>query len=125
MLALKFEARKSINETNLLHYRFTPFEVNYFHVNIIYIYTSFDTRAMPRVIFFCIKNIKKNKKIKILGFSAKLYPIILGLAATPDLRVIFIILIVKLNLHDPSLSESGCNTGPTNIGCGSGYKVVS
>jgi hypothetical protein len=25
------------------------------------IYTSFDTRAMPRVIFFCIKNIKKIK----------------------------------------------------------------
>ena len=76
--------------------------------------------VMPRVIFFCIKHIKKNKKIKILSFSAKLYPIILGLAATPDLRVIFIILIIKLNLHDPSLSESGCNTG-----CGSGYKVVS
>jgi len=91
----------------------------------LYIYTSFDTRAMPRVIFFCIKHIKKNKKIKILGFSAKLYPIILGLAATPDLRVIFIILIIKLNLHDPSLSESGCNIGPTNTGCGSGYKVVS
>jgi hypothetical protein len=80
---------------------------------------------MPRVNLFCIKNIKKNKKITILGFSAKLYPIILGLAATPDLRVIFIILIIKLNLHDPSLSESGCNTGPTNTGCGSGYKVVS
>jgi hypothetical protein len=80
---------------------------------------------MPRVIFFCIKNIKKNKNLKILGFSAKLYPIILGLAATPDLRVIFIILIIKLNLHDPSLSECGCNTGPKNTGCGSGYKVVS
>ena len=47
-----------------------------------------------------------------MGFSAKLYPRILGLAATPDLRVIFIILIIKLNLHDPSLSEFG-------------YKVVS
>ena len=60
-----------------------------------------------------------------MGFSAKLYPIILGLAAAPDLRVIFIILIIKLNLYDTSLSESGCNTGPTNTGCGSGYKVVS
>ena len=75
--------------------------------------------------FFYIKNIKKNKNLKILGFSVKLYSRILGLATTPDLRVIFIILIIKLNLHDPSLSESGCNTGPTNTGCGSGYKVVS
>jgi hypothetical protein len=80
---------------------------------------------MPRVIFFCIKNIKKNKNLKILGFSTKLYPRILSLTATPDLRVIFIILIIKLNLHDPSLSESGCNTGPKNTGCGSDYKVVS
>ena len=60
-----------------------------------------------------------------MGFSAKLYPIFLGLAATLNLRVIFIILIIKLNLHDPSLSESGCITGPTNTGCGSDYKVVS
>jgi len=71
------------------------------------------------------KNIKKNKNLKILGFSVKVYPRILGLAATPDLRVIFIILIIKLNLHDPSLSESGYNTGSKNTGCGSGYKVVS
>ena len=75
--------------------------------------------------YFCIKTIKKNKNLKILGFSAKLYPTILGLAATSDLRVIFIILIIKLNLHDQSLSEPGYNTGPKNIGCGSGYKVVS
>jgi len=60
-----------------------------------------------------------------LGFSAKLYPRILGFAATSDLRVVFIILIIKLNLHDPSLSESGCNTGSKNIECGSGYKIVS
>jgi len=60
-----------------------------------------------------------------LGFSAKLYPKVLGLVATPDLKVIFIILIITLNLHDPSLSESDCNTGSKNIGCGSGYKVVS
>ena len=60
-----------------------------------------------------------------MGFSANLYLKNLGLAATPDLRVIFIILIIKLNLHDPSLSESDCNTGPKNIECGSSYKVVS
>ena len=55
----------------------------------------------------------------------KLYLKILGLTAMPDLRVIFIILVIKLNLHDPSLSEPDCNTGPKNIGCGSGYKVMS
>jgi len=66
--------------------------------------------ARCRGSFFYIKNIKKNKNLKILGFSVKLYPRILDLAATPDLRVIFIILIIKLNLYDPSLSKSGCNT---------------
>jgi hypothetical protein len=80
--------------------------------------------ARCRGSFFCIKNILKNKNLKILGFSAKLYPRILGLTATPDLRVIFIILIIKLNLYDPSLSESGCNTGLKNTGCEFGYKVV-
>jgi hypothetical protein len=57
-----------------------------------------------------------------LGCSAKLYSRILGVAAISDLRVIF---IIKLNLHDPSSSEPGYNTGPKNIGCGFGYKVVS
>ena len=83
------------------------------------------TGAGCRGSFFCIKNIKTNKNLKILGFFAKLYPRILGLAATLDLRVIFIILIIKLNLHDPSLSEPDCNTEPKNIRCGSSYKGVS
>jgi hypothetical protein len=61
----------------------------------------------------------------VLGFSVKLYSKVLGLATTTDLKVIFIILIITLNLHDSSLSESDCNTGLKNIGCGSGYKVVS
>jgi hypothetical protein len=61
----------------------------------------------------------------VLGFFAKLYPKVLGLAATSDSRVIFIILIIALNLHDPSLSGFGCNTGPNNLGCRSGCKVVS
>ena len=60
-----------------------------------------------------------------MGFFAKLYPKNLGLAGMPDLRVIFIILIIKLNLHNPSLSKPGCKTGLKNIGCGSRYKVVS
>ena len=64
-------------------------------------------------------------KNKVLGISAKLYPRILGLAATPDLKVIFIILTITLNLHDPSLSGGGCNTRSNSLGCRSGCKVVS
>ena len=36
----------------------------------------------------------------MLGFSAKLYTRILGLAIMPDPKVIFIIIII-INLHDP------------------------
>jgi hypothetical protein len=61
----------------------------------------------------------------VLGLSAKLYLRVLGLAAMSDPRVIFIILIITLNLHDPSLSGFGSNTRPNNLGCGSGCKVVS
>jgi len=61
----------------------------------------------------------------VLGLSAKLYPRVLGLAATSDPRVIFIILIITLNLYDPSLSGFGCNTRLNNLGCGSDCKVVS
>jgi len=45
----------------------------------------------------------------VLGFSTKLYLRALGLSVTPNPKVIFIILIIILNLHDPSLSEFGCN----------------
>jgi len=58
----------------------------------------------------------------VLGLFAKIYPKALGLAATLDPRIIFIIV---LNLHDLSLSESGCNIRSKSIGCGSGHKVVS
>jgi hypothetical protein len=61
----------------------------------------------------------------VLGFSAKIYPKALGLAATLDPRIIFIILIIILNLHDSSLRESDCNTRPNSLGCESGCKVVS
>ena len=61
----------------------------------------------------------------MLGLYAKIYPIALGLAATIDPGVIFIILIIILNLHDSSLRESGCNTEPKSLGCGSDCKVVS
>jgi hypothetical protein len=60
----------------------------------------------------------------MLGFSTKLYPRILGFATTLDPKIIFIISIIILNLHDLSLTESSCNTGPKSIECGSGYKVV-
>jgi len=61
----------------------------------------------------------------MIDFFVKLYPRVLDLVITSDLKIIFIILIITLNLHDPSLSEPDCNTGSKNIGCGSGYKVVS
>jgi len=56
-----------------------------------------------------------------LGLSAKIYPKALGLTATLDPRVIFII----LNLHDSSLSEFDCNTRSKSLGCGSDCKIVS
>jgi thiamine transporter ThiT len=61
----------------------------------------------------------------VLGLSAKIYSRAFGLAATLDPRVICIIVIIILNLHESSLSESGCNTGPKSFGCGSRCKVVS
>jgi hypothetical protein len=61
----------------------------------------------------------------VLGLSAKICPRAFGLATTLNPRVIFIILIIVLNIHDSSLSESACNTGPKSIECGSGCKVVS
>jgi len=45
----------------------------------------------------------------VLGLSTKLYLRALDLFATSDPKVIFIILIIILNLHDPSVSEFGCN----------------
>jgi len=60
----------------------------------------------------------------VLGLSAKLYLRVLNLAAMPNPRVIFIILIIILNLHNPSLSGFCCNTRSNNLRCGSGCKVV-
>jgi hypothetical protein len=61
----------------------------------------------------------------VLYLYVKIYLKAFGLAATLDPRVIFIILIIILNLHDSSLIEFGCNTGPKSLGCGFGCKVVS
>jgi hypothetical protein len=77
------------------------------------------------VFFFLYKKYQKKLRSKSVRSFAKIYLKVLGLAATLDPRIIFIILIILLKLHDLSLNESGCNTGPKSIGCGSGYKVVS
>jgi len=61
----------------------------------------------------------------VLGLSVKICPKAFSLVAMFDLRVIFIILIIILNLHDSSLSESDCNTGPKSLECESDCKVVS
>jgi hypothetical protein len=61
----------------------------------------------------------------MLGLSVKIYLRILGLVATPDPKVIFIILIIILNLHDPSLNGFGCNTRPNSLGCGFSCNIVS
>jgi len=53
-------------------------------------------RAMPRVNYFL--HFEKNQDLKVLGFFARLYPRVLGLVATLDLKIIFIILIITLNL---------------------------
>jgi hypothetical protein len=60
----------------------------------------------------------------VLGLSAKICPRAFGLAAILDPKLIFIILIIILNLHDSSLSESGYNTRPKSLECGSGCKIV-
>ena len=78
---------------------------------------------MPRVNYFL--HFKNNQDLKVLGFFAKLYPRVLGLVATPNPRVIFIILIITLNLHGLNLSRFDCNTRPNNIGRGSSCKVAS
>jgi hypothetical protein len=53
-----------------------------------------------------------------ITLSAKLYLRALSLSATPDLKVIFIKLIIILNLHDPSLSGFDCNTRPGTLDMG-------
>ena len=55
------------------------------------------TRAMQRVNLFLYEKYQE----KVPGLSATLYLRIFGLAVTPNPKVIFIILIITLNLHDP------------------------
>jgi hypothetical protein len=58
--------------------------------------TSYMPRVMPQVNYFLY--FKNSQDLKVLGFFTKLYPRISGLVATPDPRVMFIILIITLNL---------------------------
>jgi hypothetical protein len=51
----------------------------------------------------------------VLNFFIKLYIKVLGLFVTPDPKVIFIILIIILNLHDPIVNEFGCNIKPGTL----------
>jgi hypothetical protein len=60
----------------------------------------------------------------VLGLSTKLYLRALSMFASPDPQVIFIILIIILNLHDPSVSEFGCNIKLGSLGYESGCKVL-
>jgi hypothetical protein len=71
---------------------------------------------------FLYKKYLKKLKSKSIRFFAKLYPIVLGLTATPDPRVIFIII---LNLKYPTLNGFGCNTKPNSLGYGSDCKFLS
>ena len=48
----------------------------------------------------------------MLALSTKLYLRALDMFATPDPKVIFIILIIILNLHDLNVNEFGCNIKP-------------
>jgi hypothetical protein len=83
------------------------------------------TKAYATGYFFhCIKNIEKCEVLRVLGLLAKIYPRVFGLTATLDSRVIFIILIIILNLHDSSLIESSCNSRPKSLGCRSDCKIV-
>jgi len=52
----------------------------------------------------------------VLGLFVKIYSKVLGIAATLDPRILFIILIITFNLHDLSLSESGCITRALDMG---------
>jgi hypothetical protein len=46
-------------------------------------------------------------------------------AATPDPKVIFMILIITLNLHDPDLNRFNYNIRSNSLGCESNCMVVS
>jgi hypothetical protein len=52
---------------------------------------------------------------RILGVAVTPNRRVLGVAAAPNPRVMFIILIITLNLHDPSLSGFEWSTRPNSL----------
>jgi hypothetical protein len=65
-------------------------------IGVLVYVTSYMPHAMSWVNYFL--HFKNSQDLKVLGFFEKLYPRISGLVATPDPRVMFIILIITLNL---------------------------
>jgi hypothetical protein len=62
----------------------------------VIVYTTYMPHVMPQINYFL--HFKNSQDLKVLGFFTKLYPRVSGLVATPDPRVMFIILIITLNL---------------------------
>jgi len=87
---MKDNWNRNINKTNWINY-VVNLAVS-FYFSLILVTCLAQCRGS---IFFAFE---KNQDLKILSFFAKLYPRVLGLVATPDPRVIFIILIITLNL---------------------------
>jgi len=85
--------------------------------------TSYITRAMPRVNFFCIKNTQKKLRSKSVRFFYKAISRNLGFGcnAWPKSNIYNINNNIKLAWP----SRSSCNTWPNSLGCGSNCKVVS
>jgi hypothetical protein len=61
--------------------------------------------------------------LKIIFIILIIIPIVIFIIQIIIFLIIIIIIII--NLSYSSLSESGCNAVPKNLGCGFGYKIVS
>jgi hypothetical protein len=113
------------------HYLFFPNNHSYNYKRICIkayqLYNIFTYFSNSFVTFFT--NFYMNLKLTLFGFRyIKIIIFIIQI-------IQFLILIIILNLHDPSLSESDCNVRSKNLGsdcntrpkilrCGSGYKAV-
>jgi hypothetical protein len=62
--------------------------------------------------------------LKIIFIILIIIPIVIFIIQIIIFLIIIIIIII-INLSYSSLSESGCNAVPKNLGCGFGYKIVS
>jgi len=66
--------------------------------------------VIPRINYFL--HFKNSQDLKVLGFFAKLYQRVSGLVATPDPRVMFIILIITISdtiTLDVGLAARSCH----------------